>query len=106
MRVEGPVADVAQEEPVLVVGRPADLAPLALLALPSGPDHRRDPRLRPRVEVVLAASRAEQQVLEAVDGQLGDLAVLPRSAVVQVFLVGLFDCSNLKYGEDIASCLD
>ena len=80
--VEGAVAHVAQEVPVLVAALPAVLAPLALLALPASADDGRDAHVHARVEVVLAALGAVQQVLEAVGGELAHLAVLPRVAVV------------------------
>ena len=80
--VEGAVTHVTQQEAVVLPRLPADLAPLALLALPARADDGRDADVHARVEVVLAALGAEQQVLEAVGRQLPDLLVLPRHAVV------------------------
>ena len=87
MGVEGAIADVAEEEPVLVVGEPTILAPLALLALPAGTNHRRDAHVGAGIVVVLAARRTEEQVLELLDGQFADLAVLPVAFVVQICCV-------------------
>ena len=90
--VESAVTNVAEQEAVLVVGEATVLAPLTLLALPPSTYHGRDPNVGAGVEVVLAAHRAEQQVLELVGRQLGHLAKLPRLAVVVQVLGGAVNC--------------
>jgi hypothetical protein len=91
VRVERTVTDIAQQEPVLVVGHATDLAPLALLALPAGADDGSDAHLGTRVKVVLPAQRAKQEVVKLVRGELSHLAVFPGAAVVQV-LNGRIGC--------------
>ena len=80
--MEGPVANVAEQEPLLAAGLATVLAPLAFLALPAHPDDGSDLDVFPGVEVVLAADRAEQKVLELFWGELVDPAVFPGVAIV------------------------
>ena len=84
MGVEGSVADVAQQVPVVLRRLPAVEAPLALLAQPSGTDDGGDPDVCPGVVVVLAASGAVEQVLVLLHFELLNFAELPRLAIVVV----------------------
>ena len=93
MGMEGAVADVAQQVAVVLVGLPAVLAPLALLALPTAADDRRDADVGAGVVVVLAARRAEQQVFEFLGLQHGHVAKLPSGPVV-VKVLGVINCEK------------
>ena len=84
MGVEGSVADVAQQVPVVLRRLPAVEAPLALLAQPSRPYHGGDADMGACIVVVLPAGRAIQQVFELLHLQLLHLAVLPSVPVVVV----------------------
>jgi hypothetical protein len=38
--MEGPIADITEQVPVILVGLPANLTPFAFLALPASSDYR------------------------------------------------------------------
>jgi len=80
--VEGPVTDVTQQVPVILIGLSAVLAPLALLALPAAADDGGDADVSTGVVVVLSAGGAEEKVLEFFRLQHADVAELPGGAVV------------------------
>ena len=55
MCMECAVTNVAEQKSILVVGNSTNLAPLALLALPSGTDNSSDADFEAGVEIMLGA---------------------------------------------------
>ena len=64
MRMKRSITNITKQIAILVIGLPAILTPLALLALPTSPDDWSDANMFSSIEIVLSAGRAEQKVLE------------------------------------------
>jgi len=96
MGVVGTVANVTEKEAVVVSNLSTVLAPFALLALPASPDDGRDPYMGARVEVVLAALGAEEQVHEVLRLEIHHSTGHPLTIVVQVLHVA-FNCNQTQF---------